>query len=301
MTLGVLLGETVVRLFNMTIDVPRMYMGSDHLIKFEPNQTGNYVNGEHQWVINKYGNFGYEPPALKSLVTVIGDSFISNMMNPPECHQANFLAQLNPDYNFYPTSRDGASFIEYMEMKRSLQHLKRVTNLLYVHHSDFLESIADLQRKPLTVQVALEKDSVIYARLSSNPLKNALRNFKLGYYMYRNFLIRANTSSISTNNSYKDKKSINYNAISALLDYVKTHYRIDDIILVFSPTTDQKVIELTKRKGFKTLALKAKDYSTWKLKHDSHWSCTGHQKAAIQVNNHLNSTNFAKPQTVASK
>ncbi len=63
-TIGILLGEGIVRVFQLSIDVPKMYQGSDNLIKFEPNQTGNYIHGEHRWVINKYGHYGYEPPTL---------------------------------------------------------------------------------------------------------------------------------------------------------------------------------------------------------------------------------------------
>lgn len=285
-SLGIILGEGIVRLFELTIDVPVAYVdSSDHLIKYRPNQTGNYIGGDHKWIINKYGNFGYEPPSLDSLITVIGDSFISNEMNPPSCHQARYLSLLDRDFNYYPMSRDGASFIEYMEMKKSLEHLHPIKNLFYVHHSDFTESIIEVANKPTSVQYSINEHRIRYAKLSSRKLKRLLYHFKLAYYLYRNYLIFKSTPPALK--VKKSKKPLNFKAIKKLLDFVKNNYSIDDIILVFNPNSDQKLIKITKNYGFKTILLKAQNYSSWKLEHDSHWSCNGHKKAAIQVTNYL--------------
>jgi hypothetical protein len=86
---GYMIGEGIVRIFKLTIDIPIMYQDSDNLIKNEPNQTGYYTNG-NKWIITKHGQYGYEPKSLNSLITVIGDSYIENIMNPPVCHQAYF-------------------------------------------------------------------------------------------------------------------------------------------------------------------------------------------------------------------
>ena len=294
---GVLLGESVVRFFQLSIDVPEMYRDSDNLIKFRPNQKGSY-NGEHQWIINSYGNYGYEPPSLDSLVTVLGDSYISNVMNPPRCHQANYLANLNQRFNFFPSSRDGASFIELLEMKKSLRNYQPLHHLFYVHHEDFIESIAELGRKPLTVQVSLETGNIKQAQLTSSPIKTFLYNFKFAYFIYRNFLVSAFTDVEPDNNTAKKNNTIDLKAIESLLKYTKRNYITDDLTLVFSPKSNPKVIEIAAKNGFDTLSLKAMDYKSWQLEHDSHWSCSGHLKAATQVNSYLNNASFSPTNTL---
>lgn len=279
--IGVATGELIVRVFPLSIDIPRFYRDTDNLIKFEPDQSGNSMVGQHKWIINKYGNYGYEPQSLDSVITVIGDSYISNTMNPPECHQANYLANLNPEYDFYPMSRDGASFIEFMEMAKSLEYLNPIRQLLYVHHGDFVESVMECGSQPLTVQLSVEQDSIRYAALTSSRMKEVMYNFKLGYYLYRNYLVRAENNQ--TNNRNVDFGHIDYDVIQMLLDFVKDNYRTDHIVLVFSPGSDTEFVEFAGRNGFQTLFLQTDDYKSWQLESDSHWSCFGHEEAAKQV------------------
>jgi len=289
--IGIIVGELSVRVFQLSIDIPRFYRDTDNLIKFEPNQSGNSMVGRHKWIINKYGNYGYEPQSLDSVITVIGDSYISNTMNPPECHQANYLANLNPECDFYPMSRDGASFIEFMEMAKSLEHLNPIRQLLYVHHGDFIESILELGSQPLTVQLSVEQDSIRYAALTSSRIKEVMYNFKLGYYLYRNYLVRAENNQ--TNNRNVDFGHIDYDAIKLLLDFVKNNYRTDHIVLVFSPGSDTEFVEFTRRNGFQTIFLQTDDYKSWQLESDSHWSCYGHEEVAKQVDHFFHMDQFA--------
>lgn len=117
--IGILIGEIIVCGFSLNIDVAKSYLDKNNLIQNFPNQTENYVNGTHKRIINKYGNPGYELKSLDSLVTIVGDSFISYLMNPPERHQAKYLSDMVSKYNFYPSSRNGASFIEMIERANS--------------------------------------------------------------------------------------------------------------------------------------------------------------------------------------
>lgn len=283
---GILIGELTVRVFSLNAEIPKSYVGKDHLIKNYPNQTGNYVNGTHKWIINKYGNPGYEPKSLDSLVTIIGDSFISNMMNPTECHQARYLSDMVSKYNFYPSSRDGASFIEMMERAKSLEYLHPKYQLLYVHHGDFIESIPEIKKIPLTVQYSINSQKITYAKLQSSRFKEVLYNFKFLYYLYRNFLV--NNKDVSSNNRDEIKKEkIYYNSIEKLIIATKQHYNTQNIILVFSPDTDLKVIEIAHRKGFQYFLLKTNNYKSWQLPNNSHWSCYGHEEAAKQVSSKL--------------
>ncbi|MFN3754458.1 hypothetical protein [Flavobacterium sp.] len=280
---GIVIGEIIVRVFSLSIDVHKFYLDKDNLIKNYPNQTGNMAH-THKWSINKYGEFGYEPKSLDNLVTVIGDSYISNIMNPPECHQANYLSQMGTKYNFYPSSRDGASFIEMMERAKALAHLKPVYQLLYVHDGDFVESIAEIKRNPLTVQISVKNGEVTFAKLKSSKLKDVIYNFKFFYYLYRNYLLKLVNNNDATNNRVLIKgKKIDYGLIQDLFILTKKKYQIQNIVLVFSPDTDKKVIDIAKENGFKYFQLQTNDYKSWQMPEDSHWSCYGHQEVAKQV------------------
>lgn len=285
--IGCLIGEIITRLFNLNTDIPKMYVGNDSLIKLFPNQSGNYLKGSHKWIVNKYGNYGYEPDSLNNLITIIGDSYIENIMNPPECHQAYFLSNMSNKFNFYPCARSGASFIEFMEMTKTCERLKPIKQLLYVHDGDFIESIMEIVNHPPTVQISLKNNKIRYPKLHLSRINEIMFNSKFYYYLYRNYFVDSNSQSKDNRNL--NLTNINYAKIQLLLDYVKNNYRIDDIVLIFSPDTDLKLIELTKKNGFETFRLKSDNYKSWQLKDDSHWSCFGHEEAAKQVTKFINS------------
>jgi hypothetical protein len=286
---GYLLGEIVTRLYRLNIDIPNFYQDTDGLIKNKPNQTGYYVNG-NKWFINKYGQYGYEPKSLDRLITVIGDSYIENIMNPPECHQAYFLANMVGEYNFYPCARSGASFIEFMEMAKSLNHLNPIKQLLYVHHGDFIESITEITNQPLTVQLSISSNKIRFPMLTSSRFKDILYNFKFAYFLYRNYLVKS--TNVSTNNRDLKQTNIDYVKIQLLLDFVKKNYFTDNIILVFSPDSDKNLIELVKENNFQTFELKSTNYKSWQLANNSHWSCNGHEEAAKQVSKYIDKSTW---------
>lgn len=290
--LGVLIGEFSARVFHLTVDVPKAYRDSDKLIKYRPNQTGN-SSERCKWIVNKYGNFGYEPQSLDSLVTVIGNSYISNTMNPPECHQASYLASLNHDYNFYPMSRDGASFLEDLEMAKSLEKLNPSKQLLYVHNSDFVTSVIERTNQPLTVQLSLEKNEIRYAQQKGSSLKELLYRFKFAYFLYRNYvvpiIVENDMARGRTDSSLDEIHESDYPYIQSLFDYVTENYKIDNIVLVFFPDSDPKLVDLAGNVGFVTLQLETSDYNSWLTSIGGHWSCFGHKEVAKQVDNYLES------------
>jgi hypothetical protein len=235
MALGVLIGEVSVRVFDLTVDFPESYQDEDHLIKFKPNQTGNSVQ-RYKWVVNQYGNFGPAPKSLDSLITVIGNSYIVNTMNPPECHQAYYLARENQDFNYYPMARDGSSFLEFMEMTKSLEHLKPLKQLLYVHDEDFVYSVVELLDQPLTVQYSLEKEKIRYAHYDDNKLKDILYKSKFAYFIYRNYFVLADLNLLHQGDEIvEEDKSIDYASLEKLFVFVEENYRLDNILLVFFP------------------------------------------------------------------
>lgn len=287
--MGYFVGEGIIRMFNLNIDIPEMYKDTNGLIRNKPNQSGYYVNG-NKWIITKYGEYGYAPKSLDSLITVIGDSYIQNIMNPPECHQAAFLNSMADRYNFYPSARGGAGFIEFLEMAKSLDHLKPIKQLLYVHHGDFVESIKEISRNPNTVQLSLKTEIVTFPESSQSNLKRILYKFEFAYFMYRNYFQK----SINAPANNRDDKNleIDYPKIDSLLDYITSNYDTQNIILVFSPDSDPKITEMTVKHNFESITLKAEDYKSWQLSNDSHWSCHGHKESALQVSKFLNDANF---------
>jgi len=287
LALGIVLGEAVVRVFDLSVDVPKSYIDEDQLIKYHPNQSGTSVQ-RCKWIINEYGNFGPAPQSLDSLVTLIGNSYIVNTMNPPECHQAHCLARENQDYNFYPMSRDGASFIEFMEMAKSLESLNPVKQMLYVHDEDFPYSIIELLDQATSVQYSLEKQEIRYVQASESNLKKLLYKFKFAYFIYRNYFVLAELDIFNNNEEIAHvAPSLDYESLELLFDYVKENYKIDNILLVFFPGSDPELMDMTKNVGFETMLLDTDDYNSWLTSVNGHWSCYGHEEVAKQVANHL--------------
>jgi hypothetical protein len=287
LALGILLGEAVVRVFNLSVDVPKTYVDEDQLIKLYPNQSGTSVQ-RCKWIINEYGNFGPAPKSLDSLVTLIGNSYIVNTMNPPECHQAHYLTRESQDYNFYPMSRDGASFIEFMEMAKSLEPLNPVKQMLYVHDEDFPYSIIELLDQANSVQYSLEKKEIRYVQASESKLKKLLYKFKFAYFIYRNYFVLAELDLFNNNEEIAPvAPSLDYESLEVLFEYVKENYKIDNILLVFFPGSDPGLMDMTKNVGFECMLLDTDDYNSWLTSVNGHWSCYGHEQVARQVANHL--------------
>lgn len=287
LALGILLGEAVVRVSNLAVDVPKTYVDEDQLIKFHPNQSGTSVQ-RCKWIINEYGNFGPAPASLESLVTLIGNSYIVNTMNPPECHQAHYLTRENQDYNFFPMSRDGASFIEFMEMAKSMEHLNPVKQMLYVHDEDFPYSIIELLDQANAVQYSLEKQEIRYVQASESKLKKLLYKFKFAYFIYRNYFVLAELDLFNNNDEITPvAPELDYESLEVLFTYVKENYKIDNILLVFFPGSDQTLMDMTRNVGFETILLETDDYNSWLTSINGHWSCYGHEEVAKQVADYL--------------
>lgn len=285
--LGILIGEIGVRVFNLAVDVPEVYKDEGQLIKFQANQTGTSVQ-RCKWIINSYGNFGPEPRSLDSLISIIGNSYIQNTMNPPECHQANYLAQFNQDYSFYPMSRDGASFLEFMEMAKSLEPLNPVKQMLYVHDEDFPYSIIELLDQPNAVQYSLETKEIRYVQMDNSKLKKLLYKFKFAYFLYRNYFVLAELDLFNNNEEVThEDQSFDYESLGLLFDYVKENYKVANVLLVFFPESDQGLMDLAEQAGFEVMLLETDDYNSWLTSIGGHWSCYGHEEVARQVNHHL--------------
>ncbi|MGB3151923.1 MAG: hypothetical protein WBB27_14795, partial [Maribacter sp.] len=95
-----ILGEIISRFLHLSSDIPRRTIDENGIQKYIPNQAGFWVGGTHEWKINKLGWPGELPESYDNLITIVGDSFIENFMNPNECHQSILLKNELPKYNF---------------------------------------------------------------------------------------------------------------------------------------------------------------------------------------------------------
>ncbi|WP_040757743.1 hypothetical protein [Winogradskyella psychrotolerans] len=178
------IGEITVRLKNGVSDIPQRQIDEFGIQKYYPNQQGFWRGGTHAWNINELGWPGYLPKNYDNLISIIGDSFIENFMNPNDCHQSVFLKENAPKYNFIEAGRSGVSFIEGMEISKQLNKFKPITNLIYVNDADFYQSLVEVAPAEDITQFSLESDSIVLGKMKSPLLKKILYNWKFAYYMY---------------------------------------------------------------------------------------------------------------------
>jgi len=279
--LCVVVAEAVIRVFNLTIDVPKSYRTKSGIAKYYPNQSGKFQGGSHIWEINKYGHSGKAPGSLDDLIILYGDSYIENFMNPVSCHQNVYLKELLPEYNYFEIARAGCTLIEDLENSKEADSLKPKLEVIYVNDKDFTESIASINKKKEFVKVDLDKNKIVYSNYRESVYKDMLYNFKFAYYLYRNVWL--NDGGEKEGQKIEKKEPLPFNEIGKLLDYVNKNYDLKGKIFVFSPDSDKDLVALCSKAGFKTFMLNAPDLKAWQLETDSHWSCHGHNEAAKQV------------------
>ncbi len=293
--LGLCLSEFIARTTYLTVDIPKREIDQYGIQKYVPNQTGSWKNNTHKWVINELGWAGKLPKSYDQLVTIIGDSYIENFMNPNECRQKNYLKNRFPNRNFLEAGRAGVSFIEAMEITKQFESYNPVNQLIYVSGNDFIESVKEI--KPLydITQLSIDNKEVIPGRMKSSTLKNTLYNWKFIFYLYRRFPL-ANLKSIFNKKQSVEEKvtknekgAIELKKIKNLLDFVVSNYEIAGKTLVFHPSTNIKIIQKVKAVGFDVIILDDDDDNkSWTFEYDNHWNCYGHEQVAKQVATYLN-------------
>ena len=290
--LGLLIGEIIARLFALSSDIPNRMIDKTGIQKYIPNQKGTWKGGSHNWYINEKGWPGHLPKSFDNLVTIIGDSYIENFMNPDECHQSNFLKNSLPKYNYLEASRSGVSFIEAMEISKQLDTLNPKVQLIYVHDTDFFESIVQINKHNDITQLDLHDNKIIYGEMKAPRIKKILYNWKFIYYLYTRFPIDLGKGSeiheTKEPSEIASKKENDFIPLKKLLEYIAVSYKIENKVLVFRPGSDIELINLSRKLGFKILYLKTGEDDNWSFEYDSHWTCYGHEKAALQVAEFLN-------------
>lgn len=282
-----LVGELLVRYTHAVTDLPRRKIDEYGIQKYYPSQSGYWKGGKHKWVVNELGWPGVIPDSFDNLITIIGDSYIENFMNPIECHQSVLLKQRLTKYNFIEAGRSGVSFIEAMEISKQFDTLHPKYNLIYINSKDFYESITSIRPSPDITQLNLESGKIVYGKIKSPGLKKVLYNCKILYYFYNRFFSKINKDeSLPKKKILKkdsDEKVNDIIKIQRLLNYTKQNYQLNNKILVFHPKSDLKIVEMCKKVGFKIIKLDSANDKSWTFDFDSHWSCYGHSRAADQI------------------
>lgn len=289
-----LCGEVIIRAFKLVSDIPQRSIDAETGLQlYKPNQTGYYKQSDEAWNVNDYGWLGVANTDKKVQFSVIGDSYIENLMNPISCNQGYILQNYYDDYGFFEAGRSGVSFIEALEISKKLdKEIAAKYHLIYVNNNDFKESVVSKGRLTDIVQIDLEKSAILKAKLKSPVAKKILYSVKLGYYFYNRFPLFVAKQNIGETKEKRanSKRTFDYDTYNKLFEYSANNYNTDNIILVFHPGVKKSYMTLANKHGFKFLALDSGD-DDWALSAgDGHWSCFGHEKAATQIKYYIDSS-----------
>ncbi|MCF2505667.1 hypothetical protein L0663_19895 [Dyadobacter sp. CY107] len=285
---GFVLGEIVVRAWHITSEVPKRYLDANNIQRYSPKQQGYWKGGNHSWATNNLGWTGTLPKSYENLVTVIGDSFIENFMNPTECHQDLLLKARVPEMNFVEAARSGVSFIEAMEIANSMDSLKPKLHLIYVNPTDFTESVREIKVHSDITQVDLTNKKVVPGIMKSARLKSMLYNVKFAYYLFQRFPLTDIKFNMVAHAPAKTARQPDHsNHIKMLMQFVKEKYNVQNKIIVFHPKLPDALKQEVQAAGFKTISLNSEGKGEWTFVYDHHWTCYGHKQAADQVSLYL--------------
>ncbi|WP_179019459.1 hypothetical protein [Winogradskyella forsetii] len=290
--LTICVGEIVARLTHVNSDIPQRTIDADGIQKYYPNQEGYWTGGDHKWIINSMGWPGELPESYDNLITIIGDSFIENFMNPNHCHQSTYLKKEMPNYNFFEAARSGVTLIESMEISKQVDTLRPIVTLIHTGDGDIYESIKEIKSLTDITQLNTEDQVIVNGEMKSPGLKKVLYSWKLLYYLYNRFPLnikKENAEDFKKIKVEKSKFEINKTKVRVLINYIKNNYNVDNKIFVFKPNSDNNIISIFKSLGFNTLLLDPSNDKSWSFDHDPHWTCYGHERVANQVYNKLKS------------
>jgi len=284
--------EIIARIFHISTDAGKTFKNINGNVNYYPNQEGYRDGGEIKWYINELGYPGKNlPKSYENLVLLIGDSYIQNFMNPDSCRQREYLSRLDPKYNFMNVSMAGINLLGEFEYAKPLDSLGSILKIIYVSNNDFLSNIKNKSRFKGSYQVDLETGKIQYPYYKGSKFKDFAYNFKFIYYLYRkNIDLFTSKKMIDdvTNpmeiGRKKDKIFDNeFKEISKLLDFIKETYEWENVLFVFHPYSNMKLIDLTKEKGFRVMKIFKNEKENWKTKNHGHWNCEAHENIANQV------------------
>lgn len=284
-------GELIIRMYKLVPDIPRLYVDKTGIQRYVPGQTGYYTKAKTKWVVNKYGWLGTSDTSQDTVLSVIGDSYIENIMNPITCNQGNKLKSQFKNYSFFEAGRSGVTFIEAMQISKLLDStIQPRMHLIYVSTNDFPESSSLNQRYTDRVQIDLSNKTILHGNLKSPGVKKILYNIKLLYYLYLRFPLFVDAKNKedhkgTTEKFVKIKPEFDDTLVHKLFAYCVENYNMDKVILVFHPGTEPAIIKLANQYQVKNIILNSEnDDRDWALNaNDGHWSCYGHTQVAKQI------------------
>ncbi|CAN0602499.1 unnamed protein product, partial [Ectocarpus sp. 12 AP-2014] len=189
-------------------------------------------------------------------------------------------------------SRSGISFIEAMQIATHLDSLNPIKQLIYVHDSDFKESISEIRKMSDITQYNSKTNQITPGQIKSAGIKKILYNWKFIYYLYTNYYVggrqKAKTSPTVKTKTSRSISKAELNEINKLLSYSNNKYNKKNITLVLRPNPNPEIIRLLKENNFNILILKEVDNRNWSFDHDAHWTCLGHWEAAKLVAKNIN-------------
>ncbi len=284
-----LITEIIIRVFRLTSDVPRRRIDSSGIQDYIPNQAGYFKNAKEKWVVNKYGWTGVSDLSKETKVSIIGDSYIENLMNPIRFHQGYILDNELSWISFFEAGRSGASFIEAFAIAEKIDNeiCKFDKHLIYVEEKDFSESLTTIRRKKDVLQYNPKANDLAEVKLKSPQLKKILYSSKLLYYSYLRFWKHRPITNENNTNEPIDEFSKYKEDLYSMMKYIELNFDLDRIILVFHPDTDSRYESLANEFNFKSLKLRCNNLKEWQFSHDKHWNHYGHTQAALQVADYL--------------
>ena len=148
--------EVIVRLFDLAPATPKLlYDTSNHVVKFEPNQTGVISFGKwgEKQVKYRINNCGwnsaidYDTADTRPLIAVIGDSYIQAMqVGVQDSYPALLQQKLKDTYRVYSFGFSGAALSQYVSMCRYIQKTFKPKIIIFNSiHNDFDESFCHLK------------------------------------------------------------------------------------------------------------------------------------------------------------
>jgi hypothetical protein len=283
-------GELIVRIFKLTPDIPHLFVDETGIQRYIPGQSGYYSKENSKWEVNNYGWLGIADVKTDSIISIIGDSFIENIMNPISCNQGSILKSYFKNFGFFEAGRSGVTFIEAMQITKLLDStIKPKMHLIYVAEDDFYESNATYRFKD-RMQLNLASNTIVNGELKAPGIKKVLYNCKVLYYLYLRFpLFVDNKNKESHTTPVKTKEPVDLETINSIFKFCKKNYDLEKIVLVFHPGTPQEISSLASQYGFSTIGLNNNgDKRSWNVSSsDGHWSCYGHHEVAKQIKTHL--------------
>ncbi|MDF0708322.1 hypothetical protein [Flagellimonas okinawensis] len=285
--IGLVIAEVASRFFVFTSDIPMRTVNTNQIQKYVPDQQGYWKMKSHKWQVNHLGWPGPLPDSYDNLVTVIGDSFIENFMNPDSCHQSVLLKKEMPNLNFMEAARSGVSLIEAFEIKKELDTLNPKYQLIYASDSDFEESIAQIHPMSDVTQFNLKTNQIAYGKLKSPGLKKILYNWKFVFYLYRRFSSDLSFNDVQASHSEKSDVKDDIPKYRELIDFIHNNYVADNVIIVLKPNTNPIFQNLLSEYEIKFMVLDDTKDKSWSFDYDAHWTCYGHERASLQVSDYL--------------